>query len=453
MGINMNIVKNYKQYFTPDKLAEYMVSIIPEDTINVVVDLSMGECGLLEEVKKRWSNAELYGADIDKELIKKINKKSPYIKTFYGDSLSVKIENWKSYNEIVFNNGFDLTIANPPFNFHDQAKVSISESQKVALPIEIRFLLKYIDIVKKGGYICIILPYGFLSLNLYKKLRNQLLKIVTIIKVIKIFDGCFDKIDADTCLLLMKKKKREEKNIQTEILIEYLDSNYNLSKEQIIVVNEVDRWDLEYQQLLSKTDAVVRNTAFERTVLANYIKSCRRGKSITKNKELLVGKGIRFIHTKDVKKLYISNENKQYVYNNKDFFRNAVLYENDVLIGRVGQGCIGKIGIVPKRYPKMFFSDCVFAIQTKNIDPYYLTLFLASEFGQMQLKGIAKGSCSKYITQEELFSIYILTPSKKVQEYFGNKYKMLLSKPGIIDKERLFTSLVMELDEEIKKKE
>ena len=74
----MNLVKDYKQYFTPDKLAAYMVSIIPDDTIEAVVDLSMGECGLLEEAKKRWSNAELYGADIDKELIK-LNK-NVYVK-------------------------------------------------------------------------------------------------------------------------------------------------------------------------------------------------------------------------------------------------------------------------------------------------------------------------------------------------------------------------------------
>ena len=101
----------------------------------------------------------------------------------------------------------------------------------------------------------------------------------------------------------------------------------------------------------------------------------------------------------------------------------------------------------------MYLSDCLFAIETKNINPYYLTLFLASEFGQMQLRGLAKGSCSKYITQEGLFSICILVPDKNIQDYFGNKYKMLLSKPGRIDKERLFTNLLEELNEVIKKKE
>lgn len=64
----------------------------------------------------------------------------------------------------------------------------------MALPIEMRFLLKYIDIVKDNGYICIILPYGFLSLDLYKDLRIQLLKMVTIIKVLKILTDVLIKL-------------------------------------------------------------------------------------------------------------------------------------------------------------------------------------------------------------------------------------------------------------------
>lgn len=447
----MNLVKDYKQYFTPDKLAAYMVSLIPDEDIKAIVDLSMGECGLLEEAKKRWKDAELYGVDIDKDLIKKINGQSPYIKTFHGDGLSTKLMGWKSYNKIIKEHGFDLAIANPPFNFFDQEEIQMNKS-KMVLPIEIRFLLKYIDIVKENGYICIILPYGFLSLDLYKNLRTQLLKMVIFVKVIKIFDRCFEKIDADTCLVLLKKKKKEEKNIQTDISIEYLDSSYRLSDKQVALIDQVDRWDLEYQNWQKQKGMIAGNTPFKGDILANYIKICRRGKSLTKNKELLADNGIRFIHTTDVKKLYITNKNKRYVFNNESFFENAVLHENDVLVGRVGQGCIGKVSIVFRRYPKMFFSDCLFAIETQNINPYYLTLFLASEFGQMQFRGLAKGSCSKYITREILSDFCVLVPSKQIQDYFGNKYKKLLSKPGRINKEKLFDCLLEELNEVMKKK-
>lgn len=70
----------------------------------------------------------------------------------------------------------------------------------------------------------------------------------------------------------------------------------------------------------------------------------------------------------------------------------------------------------------------------------------------MQLKGMAKGSCSKYLTHEELFNIAILVPDKSAQDYFGNKYKMLLSKPGRVNKEVLFDNLLVNLNETIKKK-
>ena len=444
----MTPVKDYKQYFTPDRLAEYMVNIIPDETIKTVVDLSMGECGLLEKAKKRWPDARLYGADIDQNLILKINKKSPYIKTFHGDSLSVELENWKSYNKIVKKRGFDLAIANPPFDFYKQSEVDVNKNEKQVLPIEMQFLLKYINIVKEKGYICIILPYGFLSLDLYKQLREQLLEKVTIIKIMKIFDRCFNKIDAETCLLLMKKKKRG-KNIQSYINIQYLDNDYNLSDKQTIWVNRVDRWDLEYQAVLKQKDEIIKNTKMEKDVLGNYIQECVRGKSITKNKELLSDKGTRYIHTTDVQKLYIANKNKRYVYRNKEFFGKAILRENMLLIGRVGKRCLGKIGIVSKNYARMFFSDCIFAVEVKNINPYYAALFLSSEFGQMQLKGIAKGSCSKYITQDGLSHICILIPDKKLQDYFGNEYKRLLSRPGPKN-EKVFVNLLEELNQTIR---
>ena len=445
----MNVKKDYKQYFTPDRLAAYMVNIVPDERISSIVDLSMGECGLLEEAKKRWENAVLYGADIDEALIKKINTRSPYIHTFLGDSLSVSIENWNGYNLIANGIGFDLAIANPPFNFYDQKELWLNE-ERLSLPIEMRFFLKYIDIVKEEGYICIILPYGFLSSNLYDNFRMKILSKVTIIKIIKIFNKCFDKIDADTCMILMKKNKSSSIRIQEKIIIEYLSDEYQLSNKHIVLTSKDRRWDLEYQQLQSNKFSYCAE--FEKAKLKKYIKLCRRGKSITKNRDMLSEKGVRYIHTTDVKKLYFSDKHKQYVNDSGKYFEKAILHKDDILVGRVGQGCIGKIGIVTKKYPRMFFSDCLFAIQSTNINPYYLTLFLASEFGQMQLKGIAKGSCSKYLTIEELFDICVLVPDRSTQDYFGDKYKMLLSKPGRVNKEVLFDDLLEELNDTIKKK-
>ena len=58
----------------------------------------------------------------------------------------------------------------------------------------------------------------------------------------------------------------------------------------------------------------------KKDILGNYVQECRRGKSITNNEELLADKGIRYIHTTDLQKLYITNKNKRYVSNDKEFF-------------------------------------------------------------------------------------------------------------------------------------
>lgn len=443
----MNIIKDYKQYFTPLDLADFMVNLVPEDKINTVIDLSMGECGLLEAAKKRWKNASFFGADIDETLLSKIHAKSPYINTFSGDSLGENISNWREYQAVLNSTQFDLAIANPPFNYYDQASVCIAANENMVLPIEIRFLLKYIDIVRVGGYVSIILPYGFLSLDLYKKLRLKILSKVRIIKVIKIFDNCFDKIDADTCLILMKKKNTDNRYTQKSVSIEYLDESYLLQQHtRVLLAADNNRLDLEYHKLLQEFEDIQKKCIYPISLLQNYVKNYKRGRTLANRKDLIVEKGIRFLHTTDVKCLYISNQSPVYVSRNADYFKESKVKLENILVGRVGKACIGKITIVNKKYSVAVISDCIFCLDIINIDPYYLTLYLASKYGQMQLKGLSKGSCSKYITKEDLMKVKVIVPDINLQIYLRDKYVDILSRSGRGKKTELLQELVIEVE-------
>lgn len=439
-------MKKYKQYFTPVDLAELMVNIVPEDNVNTIIDLSMGECGLLEVAKKRWNNASFFGADIDETLLNKIHERSPYIQTFTGDSLGDTINSWIGYQDILKNGKFDLVLANPPFNYFDQEPAQV-DGVDMFLPIEIRFLLKYIDIIREGGYISIILPYGFLSLDLYNKLRMQILQKVTIYKVIKIFKSCFDRIDADTCLLLLQKKHFNDKYIQKEITIEYLDDQYSLKKNaSVCITPEKNRLDLEYHQLQQEFRKYIEICKYPMYSLNKYVVSCKRGKTLAKKKNLVVDKGIRFLHTTDVKYLNISNHSPTYVSRTSDYFKESIVRPKNILVGRVGKACIGKIAIIPEKYPKAFISDCIFGLDIKDIDPYYLTLYLATKYGQIQLKGIAKGSCSKYITKSDLMNLMIIVPDIDIQIYIKKRYLDIQSRQGRLKKEWLLNELISELE-------
>jgi len=448
----LDIVKKYKQYFTPLDLAEFMVRIVPDCNIKTVIDLSMGECGLLEAAKKRWKNAEFYGVDIDENLLKKIHNKSPYIHIFNGDGLGKELQNWGVYQNILCGSKFDLAIANPPFDFYDRKIVNI-DNTGFSLPIEIRFLLKYLEIVKEGGYICIILPYGFLSLDLYKEFRKSLLNKAVIHKVIKIFEGCFEGICADTCLLLLQKKFSFKMYMQESISIEYLDNEYTLFKNTSIMINDnvENRLDLEYQNLLQKLDFIKERCKYPIQILSEYVTNCQRGKTLAGKKELTTDKGIRFLHTTDVKYLEISNKQPTYVSRTNDYFKKIDIAPLSILIGRVGKACIGKVAIIPEWYSKTVISDCLFCLETEGIDPYYLTLYLATSFGQMQLKGLAKGSCSKYITKKDLLTVWIIVPDVDIQIYFREKYLKLMKKREGAKKSLLLRQLVSEVEKFLEK--
>lgn len=423
-----------------------MVKLVPDNNVNTVVDLSMGDCGLIEAAKKRWNNASFFGADIDETLVGKIHTRSPYIQTFCGDSLGNAMENWEDYQSILNKNRFDLVIANPPFNYFDQASVHMDDAD-IVLPIEMRFLLNYINIVRDGGYICIILPYGFLSLDLYNKLRVKILGKVTIHKVLKIFENCFDGIYADTCLILMQKKSHIDRYIQSNITIEYLDNQYLLQKYTNVVVSfGSNRLDLEYHQLLRDFKNIQQVCRHPINRLGQYVQKCKRGRTLAKKKELIVEKGMRFLHTTDVKCLSISNDSPVYVSKNAEYFKESRVIPKDILIGRVGKACIGKIAIMPERCKKTVISDCIFCLEVRNINPYYLALYLASKYGQMQLKGLSKGSCSKYITKEDLLQLMVIVPEMNIQMYFEEKYLDILSRPGRTKKDILLEKLVSEFE-------
>lgn len=418
----------YKQYFTPDKLAHFMVNIIPNATIKNVVDLSMGECGLLDAARGKWNDAKLLGADIDGRLVKKIRKKSPYIHIYQGDGLSSDLaHNWEEYSSILSGNKFDLAIANPPFDFYNRKEWNIN-NKKIQLPIEVRFLLKYIDIIRENGYICIILPYGFLSLDLYSELRQYLLSQMYILKIIKLFRGCFTSIDADTCLILFQKKSKNNHFAQNVLKFEELSTSFEINKSYEINCNEIDRFDIEYHLAQNSSNIFFCNISYDIKPFSEFIISCKRGKTLTLHPNFCSTTGIRFLHTTDIMKLYIDDTNKKYVQNINNYFKDAFADFESILIGRVGTSCIGKVALQPYKHRKVIISDCLYCLKIVGIDTYYLALYLASKFSQLQIKGIAKGSCSRYITQKDLTKIKIIVPSSKVQKYFGEQYKKLISK-------------------------
>ncbi|WP_155119393.1 restriction endonuclease subunit S domain-containing protein [Halomicrobium katesii] len=78
--------------------------------------------------------------------------------------------------------------------------------------------------------------------------------------------------------------------------------------------------------------------------------------------------------------------------------------------------------------------------EMRDIDPFYVSAYLNSRFGKMQIERHLTGSVSLGINQTDLKAVKIPLPEKEVQEKVANKYKEvreLRSKIENLDEEAL----------------
>lgn len=418
--------EQYRQYFTPKNIAELLVKYIPKSDFENVIDLAVGDGELLRAVSKKFKNATLYGADIDEEIIDNFNKKELYgcINLWNGNSLNKEINKWKEYKSIVDNNNFDLIVGNPPFNYFEQKELQNLEKRKY--PIEIQFLIKALEIVKQHGYIAMILPNGVLTNPKYNIIREMILRETTIKHIIQLYKKSFDKVNADISMIIMKKKKI--KTIQKKIIIRNIDKDFN--EENVIIDGSEgrERLDYNYHSYKLQLKKSMPKLDFELVKLKDIIESCKRGTTITDKMDYICDKGIPFIHTTNVENIIINKKNIKYIDRHYEEKFNSFKAEiNDVLIGRVGSSCIKKIGIVSKSSEIGVISDCLFILRGIAINPYYLALFFKSSLGNKQLAAIKRGSCSKFITKDDLLEIYIPIIDKEMQLEIEENVKDIMS--------------------------
>lgn len=423
--ISMRKKQKYRQYFTPKNIAELLVKYIPQSNIKSVIDLAVGDGELLRAASKKFKDAILYGADIDKEIIDNFKKNalSEHINLWTGDSLDKRMNQWKEYKHIIENNKFDLIIGNPPFNHFEKKELNNSEKK---YSIEIRFLLKALEIVKEQGYVAMILPNGVLTNPNSNIIREMILRETTIKYVIQLYKKSFQKVNADISMIIMKKKKG--KYIQKRINIRKIDRDF---QEECVIIkgkNGIDRLDYDYHNYKIEIKESMSKLEFELVKLRDVVGSCKRGTTMTNKMDCICDKGIPFIHTTNVENILI--DKKKFTYINIDYEEKFKSYKaeiNDILIGRVGSSCIRKIGIVSNYNEIGVISDCLFILRDVAINPYYLALFLKSSLGYKQLVAIKRGSCSKFITKDDLLEIYIPVIHEEMQLEIEKNVKHIMS--------------------------
>lgn len=389
----MTKMLEYKQFFTPRKYSNIMINYLEMDEPIKVIDLAMGECSLLIEAQKKWTNSEFYGNDIDLECCQKIDEQSLNIKYFNKDVFEFDLIDYilKKVGKV------DLCLGNPPFYVIEQN----NDTKKIlsffnlniynrgkTIPAEIIFILQCLRILKDDGVLSLILPDGFFVNKALSYFREFLINNYTIQKVIELPKNIFKKTEAKTHILILKNDKPLSKRIK----LIYQETNDEIN---ILGVDAIKRMDFSYYKNLFN----VKNHKKLSELEIDFI----RGKSKFQIKEF---KDEHILHTTNFRTTN-SFKSKLKTVNQLSKYPDKIAIPGDIILARVGSSCVGKVGLVESGF--FLITDCVFVIRVKDEElrkKVYDSLNSAN--GQEWIKSHSKGVAARHITLEDIkkFPIY-----------------------------------------------
>lgn len=259
-------IKRYGQVFSGKQVGNLLVSMLPKNTaVRSIIDPMVGQGDLLQAAYLEYPNAKLIlGIDIDEDVKDKCTSAVP--------EAEIHIEDAFKSEKIDIKDGWDLVITNPPYIRYQTLK----SNPEIGLPDgkELRdSLLKHIQqsmllddkekqlylettkrysglsdmavpswilcasIVKKGGYMAMVVPETWLSRDYALPIHYLLLRCFEIVAVARDIESAwFENAEIRTCLVVCKRKGNEPiENSYSETV--YLELGSKLMDSESLVGN------------------------------------------------------------------------------------------------------------------------------------------------------------------------------------------------------------------------
>ncbi len=433
---------NHNQYFTPEQIAAITLSYISRYKIKNVIDPAVGEGVFLNEAFKRWTKANFYGIDIDRNIIGKLNKnKKPKHYYYCGDSTNNKTLQNLRIKKVLDSGGFDLTVGNPPFSsksnlinckeiLENYEITKHKDAFKSSQAIEIIFLQIFFNLTKNDGIIVIVLPDGILSNPRYKFVRDYIISNSFILKIIDLPRNVFEKTSAKASVLILKKLKKRTLNYNVSISCAEKngDVNNTIKVNIKLLKNRMDYY-FHYKKRNSSINDLNRER-FTVLKLKDFIKVANTGNTYYGKDRKFNRTGLKFIHSTNLNGLGFNYENgvKYIRPDSKMYFENSLTRVRDLIFARVGNGCIGKAGIILKRNERGVISDCLYRLRVFKSSPYFILLYLKSKFAQDWIDIQKHGIASSCITLKQLLSLPVPVLHKNTENNFSKKFKKILKR-------------------------
>jgi len=381
-------------------------------------------------------------------------------------------------------NKYNIVLTNPPFgkriksNEKDYFKNYVLAKNKKSEMSEIFFIERCLDLVKEGGKIGIVLPDSAFTNKSNIPVVEYLLKRAKILAVISVPQLTFIPYGSmsKTSLLFLQKLKenekikdyfiflahvehvgydatrREDRNDLPLILNEWNEfkkdsTNYHVHKQlmkdlwvskinysQLKNKLDVEAYSKEYLEILEKINQIGKRKGYSISPLSQLCLPNGIFAGVGPKKSDYKNKGIPIIKTATIKKVtdrfgVIDWNIIEYVDESKYKDSKKFLQKNDILIQSVAhtkEYIADKIAIldnIPKEIKNILALSKFLVIRPdiSKINPYYLLVYLSSNFGRNQFKHFIRGMTAE-VYEFDIKNISIIVPPEKKQEEIAKTF-------------------------------
>ena len=372
--------RSFGFYETPVWVSDIIASSLQLNRRAQVIDLGAGKGSLLKSIKGHYPGCLLTAIEIDERHFSGLSAEADevYQADLVNSSVPLETLKWGRQRSII---------SNPPFG-----KLPLDDALRSQLiqaglldpntisrnaRLEVLFLARALECVKKGAQVVFIMPSSLLHHSLWKTLRQTLVNTHAINKVSLLPQDTFQCAEVESAIVFLSPYSGSSKSIDIDdyrfgsCIKSTIDSEIFIEKFHGVAL--ADEGDNQLGSLLTEM---------------------YRGRSCSKE---LRQKEISHLHSSDVNALHSSKltlpttPHQEY---------EKVARAGDILVARVGTRCLGSAVMIQSG--QAVISDSVISIRVPKSKRNQVFKKITSASGQDWLKRAARGACAKIITYNTL---------------------------------------------------
>lgn len=341
-----------------------------------------------------------------------------------------------------------------------------------SIPIEILFVDRFIQLAKPGGWIAIIIPDGILTNSNSHYVREFISDKTKIEAIVSLPREAFKNVgtSAKTSVLFLKKLKKGEKTDYSyrvflasagkidksifETIVKSYEKFYNagenhMNKSDLIQITKdqggreavmvrvdktlkdmasvkpASRWDPEYWHArYDKALSFLSKTKFSLRRFGDYVVEMTTNNHV---KKTFLNEGVRYYQTETVQNTGLFHHlAKRVEESGSNDPKRTRLKIGDIMIIRSGTGSVGRVFTVTNDLGKANTIESVYLTRVSDINPFYVSVFLLTSFGQAELLRSSSGvSGIININRPELEEILIPILSNSIQKSIESEYSKM----------------------------